>query len=53
MNVQGQSLHTRSRQLNYSQQSELIPMEQLPAGLYLLKAVKGDKVKTFRVIKVD
>jgi hypothetical protein len=37
--------------LTSAQQSEVIPMGHAASGLYILKAVKGDKVKSLKVIK--
>jgi subtilisin family serine protease/subtilisin-like proprotein convertase family protein len=53
VNLQGQSLYQRSLKLTSSQQSEVISMRHSASGLYILKAVKGDKVKTLKVIKAE
>ena len=51
VNLQGKFIHQRSFQLTSAQQSEVIPMGHAASGLYILKAVKGDKVKSLKVIK--
>jgi hypothetical protein len=53
VNLQGQSIQQRSVKLSTVDQAEVLTIRNAPSGLYILKAIKGDKVKTIKVVKVD
>ena len=53
VNLQGQSIQQRSVKLSTVDQAEVLNIRNAPSGLYILKAIKGDKVKTIKVVKVD
>jgi plasmid maintenance system antidote protein VapI len=51
MNLQGQPVQQRTVVLNAVQQYEVLNVEKAAEGLYLLKAVKDNQVKTLKVVK--
>ena len=53
VNLQGQSIQQRSVKLSTVDQAEVLNIGNTPSGLYILKAIKGDKVKTFKIIKSE
>ena len=53
VNLQGQMIQQRGLRLTSSEQNEVLRIGNSPTGLYILKAIKGDKVKTIKVVKVD
>jgi hypothetical protein len=53
VNLQGQSIQKRSVKLSTVDQAEVLNIGNTPSGLYILKAIKGDKVKTFKIIKSE
>ena len=53
VNLQGQTIQHRGLKLTSSEQNEVLNVRHAPTGLYILKAIKGDKVKTIKVVKVD
>ena len=53
INPHGQLIQQRSIQLSHSRQMEVLDVLPIPPGLYLLKAIKGDKAKTLKVLKVN
>ncbi|MFN8348760.1 MAG: T9SS type A sorting domain-containing protein [Spirosomataceae bacterium] len=53
MSLQGRVLTERVLVLTSDHHLEMLNVSQLPAGMYVLKAVKGDKVKSFKIVKVQ
>jgi hypothetical protein len=53
VNLQGQAIQQKSLKLFSLQQQEVLNVRNMATGLYLLKAIKDDKVKTFRIVKID
>ncbi|MFN8345172.1 MAG: glycine-rich protein [Spirosomataceae bacterium] len=51
MNLQGQPVQQRTVVLHAVQQYEVLNVERAAEGLYLLKAVKDNQVKTLKVVK--
>jgi hypothetical protein len=52
-NLQGQTNQQRNLKLVSSQQYEILNVRNIPSGMYILKAIKGENVKTIKVIKVE
>ncbi|MEZ4903406.1 MAG: T9SS type A sorting domain-containing protein [Spirosomataceae bacterium] len=53
VNLQGQTVQSRAVKLSSPQQYEVLNVRQQNAGMYILKAIKGDKVKTIKVVKAE
>ena len=53
VNMQGQSIQQRGLKLSSVEQSEVLNIRKSSSGLYILKAIKGNKVKTIKVVKID
>ncbi|MEZ4903720.1 MAG: T9SS type A sorting domain-containing protein [Spirosomataceae bacterium] len=53
VNLQGQTVQTRQLKLSSPQQYEVLNVGGQNAGMYILKAIKGDKVKTIKVVKAE
>jgi hypothetical protein len=53
MNLEGQLLLQQTIQLSCSPEIAVLNVIKLPSGFYLLKAEKGEKVKTLKVLKAD
>ncbi|MFN8346830.1 MAG: Calx-beta domain-containing protein [Spirosomataceae bacterium] len=53
LSVQGQVLSERQVELASGHHLEVLNVSRLPAGMYVLKAVKGDKTKSFKVVKAQ
>jgi hypothetical protein len=51
--LQGYALFQRNVQQTTAQQYEVLDVRNLPLGVYILKAVRSDKVKTFRIIRAE
>jgi hypothetical protein len=53
VNLQGQPIQQKSIRLSSGQQDEVLNVRNVTSGLYILKAVKGDRAKTIKVVKVN
>lgn len=53
VNLQGQSLQRRIVKLSSPQQYEVLNVRSFNAGMYVLKATKGDQIKTIKVVKAE
>ncbi|MFN8345102.1 MAG: T9SS type A sorting domain-containing protein [Spirosomataceae bacterium] len=53
INGQGQLFKQKNFQLTETKEVEMMNIAAFPAGLYLLKITKGEKVKTLKVFKVN
>lgn len=53
VNLQGQSLQHRIVKLSSPQQYEVLNVRSFNAGMYVLKATKGDQIKTIKVVKAE
>ncbi|MEZ4902977.1 MAG: T9SS type A sorting domain-containing protein [Spirosomataceae bacterium] len=53
MNLQGQTIQSQSIKLTSSQQYEVLDVRTQNAGMYILKAIKAEKIKTIKVIKSE
>jgi len=53
VNLQGQALHQSAVTMEAPSQFTKINVSDFSSGLYILKAVKGDKVKTIKVLKAE
>jgi hypothetical protein len=51
--LQGQPIQQKSIRLSSGQQDEVLNVRNVTSGLYILKAVKGDRAKTIKVVKVN
>jgi hypothetical protein len=52
-NLQGQTVQQRSAILGSVQQYEVLNVVQAASGLYILKGVKDNQVKTLKVVKIE
>jgi hypothetical protein len=52
VNLQGQPVQQRSVVLNSVQQYEVLNVSQAVSGMYVLKAVRDNQVKTLKVVKM-
>ncbi|MFN8347475.1 MAG: proprotein convertase P-domain-containing protein [Spirosomataceae bacterium] len=52
VNLQGQPVQQRSVVLNSVQQYEVLNVSQAASGMYVLKAVRDNQVKTLKVVKM-
>jgi hypothetical protein len=53
VNLQGQLIRQKSITLVTPQQHELLEVSNVSEGMYFLKAIKGDNVKTFKILKME
>jgi len=53
VNLQGQTIQSRSIKLTSPQQYEVLSVRTQNEGMYILKAIKGEKIKTIKVLKVQ
>ena len=53
VNLQGQTIQTRRIKLTSPQQYEVLNVRTQNTGMYILKAIKGEKIKTLKVVKSE
>jgi len=53
VNLQGQTIQTRRIKLTSPQQYEVLNVRTQSTGMYILKAIKGEKIKTLKVVKSE